>query len=677
MSTTTIADPKPLPWRLIDAADLDGDGKADLVLRHPGTGALEVWLMDGAIVRSRTAVATVPEPHRRVVSVTDISGDGKADLVLQNMSSGALDVWTMSGAAVTSTSALGTIDRRWHVSSPIRYRHVHTHSDFNGDGNADLLLRHATTNQVATWELNGRTPPLRSDSFTTVASAAWKFEQLGAFSGDSLSDVQLRNVNDGMVAFWEFNGQSLLNSDGVATLPAGTWAAVAAGDFDGDGNSDVVFRNATTFELILWKMRGHALIEAVSVGTLPSSSWIVAGAGDLNGDGRDDLVLRDSSATNEVRLRLWEMKNGASVVSDQSLGSVFESDWKIRGIADFTGDGIAELFLRHATSNQVAIWEIENGQVVPGSTAPFGTVVSASWEHQSLADYDGDFHADILLRNTNAVAMWQMNGRTVINSDGFATTSSGSWRFHPGGTDGGAASMDLSAALRAAAAGPPLFVPVLPGQSPHLPSTPRPPPALPIGAGAPTWVPSFGPPTHIPPHAGPGRSSLADLASAEDTSGDTPTEIASSSTQTHRRSYSFYTPTLNLLATTTAALTATPTIAYEYVWFGSEPVAQWEATGTIQWYFNDHLGTPLLQTDASANVVWRVEYDPYGRVFAFRTGASKHQPLRFPGQESSPGSELLYNIHRWYRAGWGRYAQSDPLESASPRLFRSQPQANS
>ncbi|MGZ8711105.1 MAG: RHS repeat domain-containing protein, partial [Thermoanaerobaculia bacterium] len=84
------------------------------------------------------------------------------------------------------------------------------------------------------------------------------------------------------------------------------------------------------------------------------------------------------------------------------------------------------------------------------------------------------------------------------------------------------------------------------------------------------------------------------------------------------------------------------------------------ATGAIDWYFNDHLDTPILQTDAEAGVVWRVEYDPYGTVFSVRTGEEKHQPLRFPGQEND-GAELSYNIFRWYRSSFGRFTQADPI----------------
>jgi hypothetical protein len=104
-------------------------------------------------------------------------------------------------------------------------------------------------------------------------------------------------------------------------------------------------------------------------------------------------------------------------------------------------------------------------------------------------------------------------------------------------------------------------------------------------------------------------------------------------------------PELSLLAETTTSADPTPPIAYEYIWFAGQPVAQIEtATDTVHYYFNDHLGTPILQTSASGAVDWRVEYEPYGAVGTIRSGASQHQPLRFPGQEYETHAQIVLGI---------------------------------
>jgi RHS repeat-associated protein len=102
----------------------------------------------------------------------------------------------------------------------------------------------------------------------------------------------------------------------------------------------------------------------------------------------------------------------------------------------------------------------------------------------------------------------------------------------------------------------------------------------------------------------------------------------------------------------------------DVIWFGDRPMADVDG-GEVRYTFTDHLGTPILQTSQAATIVWRAEYEPFGSVYTLRSGAAADdQPLRFPGQQvaySTAAGEEMYNIFRWYRAGWGRYTSADPI----------------
>jgi len=143
-------------------------------------------------------------------------------------------------------------------------------------------------------------------------------------------------------------------------------------------------------------------------------------------------------------------------------------------------------------------------------------------------------------------------------------------------------------------------------------------------------------------------------------------------TSVHR--FFFYTPELTLLAATrddgvnvwggNPPTAFGKNVDYEIVWFGDRPIAQIAPGAAPLYTFADHLGTPLLQTDGTPAVTWRVEYEPFGNIYEVRAGTRADQPLRFPGQELAmtfEGPEENFNIFRWYKGGWGRYTQPDPI----------------
>jgi RHS repeat-associated protein len=177
---------------------------------------------------------------------------------------------------------------------------------------------------------------------------------------------------------------------------------------------------------------------------------------------------------------------------------------------------------------------------------------------------------------------------------------------------------------------------------------------------------------------------------------ETPTDAGSASR------YFFYTPEMQLLASTvddsnnvwslsTHHIMSAPLLMNrEIIWFNGQPVGEFgpprtldddttiftrhrtfdtnTPASTLFYTFTDHLGTPLLQTDSTTAIVWRAEHEPYGNVYLMRKGSRADQPLRLPGQETEmawEGSEENYNVFRWYRAGWGRYTQADPLGTKS------------
>lgn len=94
--------------------------------------------------------------------------------------------------------------------------------------------------------------------------------------------------------------------------------------------------------------------------------------------------------------------------------------------------------------------------------------------------------------------------------------------------------------------------------------------------------------------------------------------------------------------------------------------------GTVYYFHNDRMGTPVRLTNELGRTVWRADYRPFGDVERLETdvdgdGVHMEQPLRFPGQYEDALSGLIlaqgpyYNWNRHYEPATGRYLSPEPL----------------
>jgi len=74
----------------------------------------------------------------------------------------------------------------------------------------------------------------------------------------------------------------------------------------------------------------------------------------------------------------------------------------------------------------------------------------------------------------------------------------------------------------------------------------------------------------------------------------------------------------------------------------------------------DHLGTPVLMTDADGNAVWSASMSAYGELRELE-GDRQACPFRWPGQYEDAETGLYYNRFRYYDAEAGAYVSQDPL----------------
>lgn len=101
----------------------------------------------------------------------------------------------------------------------------------------------------------------------------------------------------------------------------------------------------------------------------------------------------------------------------------------VRGPMDFNGDAHSDLLWRSTATGWLAMWEM-NGRT-PLNTAGFAQVADLNWRVEGAGDFNGDGKSDIIWRHTNdgAVAMWEMNDRTVLNGASMVSVPDLNWQI--------------------------------------------------------------------------------------------------------------------------------------------------------------------------------------------------------------------------------------------------------
>jgi hypothetical protein len=107
--------------RVVGAADMNDDGRPDLLVRSLTTGFVRAWYLNGT---TRTADVSLvpggPNPVWTLGTVGDYNSDGRPDLVWQHTTTGQLYAWYLNGVTMTSHASLtpGYVNPSWRLIGP-------------------------------------------------------------------------------------------------------------------------------------------------------------------------------------------------------------------------------------------------------------------------------------------------------------------------------------------------------------------------------------------------------------------------------------------------------------------------------------------------------------------------------------------------------------------------------
>ena len=147
-------------------ADINGDGFTDLVFQN-SAGQIAAWFLDGTgnavnfstgsgVAAGSQLLYSAGLGDWRVVGCADINTDGKADLIFQN-SLGQIYVWLLdgTGSAVNFSNGAGLkLGTGYLYAGGLADWKITALGDINSDGVPDLIFQN-TAGQIYVWMLGG------------------------------------------------------------------------------------------------------------------------------------------------------------------------------------------------------------------------------------------------------------------------------------------------------------------------------------------------------------------------------------------------------------------------------------------------------------------------------------------------------------------------------------------
>jgi hypothetical protein len=363
---------------------------------------------------SRLRLLEIQLPSDQVPVKSDFNGDGQDDILWRNYITGQDAVWfmeyTAGGMAALGLNNFGMMNRAQVDRVQDRGQAKIYWSPIEA---GDLIYK----SEAGVY----RTPMEAAGLVYESEELEFDWERLGDAEGiQVLTDPG--DVEDGEI---RIQGLAIGGTANLCTVTDTNWQIVGTGDFNGDEKVDILWRNYANGKNSVWYMNGVAVIGGANLCSVTDTNWQIVGTGDFNGDEKVDILWRNYA---DGKNSVWYM-NGVAVNGGTNLCSVTDTNWHIEGTGDFNGDTKVDILWRHYANGKNSVWYMNGVAVIGG--ANLCSVTDTNWQIVGTGDFNGDEKVDILWRHyaNGKNSVWYMNGVAVNGGTNLCSVTDTNWKI--------------------------------------------------------------------------------------------------------------------------------------------------------------------------------------------------------------------------------------------------------
>ena len=341
---------------VVVAADIDGDGRTDLVVANEQSADATVLLGDGKGDFSPAAGSPFPAGNSpNDIAVGDFNGDGRADLAFANHEVQQLSILLNDGH--------GRLVRGTPVNVTVRpHPHGIATADFNGDGHLDLATDSWASDELEILAGDGKGRFHPPGSYVRVGKHPYQRIRAADLNGDGRMDIVSPNLdgNDVTILLGTAEG-GFREAMGSPFKCGDSPFNVAIGDINADGKLDLAIVNCPRCAAGPSGRDGLTMLAGDGRGgfaAIPGSPFDTGGTpniaaiGDINGDGVNDVAV-SSPESNHITLFMMRHEAAPHVVTRPAPGHP-----KGLVISDVDGDGRGEIAVTNNQQNTVTIMNL-------------------------------------------------------------------------------------------------------------------------------------------------------------------------------------------------------------------------------------------------------------------------------------------------------------------------------